>query len=103
MESSIIYPFRFLRFVFFVNLQCQRPPSPYITSVSNNVLGIYLVHNVFVMEIHGSFLHEFILHRMSWLNIYVYIFIYSVVSFILSYLVCMLLKKNKLTSNLITF
>ncbi|BEM07429.1 hypothetical protein SM14VA4_50010 (plasmid) [Serratia marcescens] len=77
-------------------------PSSYTTSISNNILGIYLVHNIFVIEIHGSFLHKFILHTISWLNIYIYIFIYSTLSFILSYLLCILLRKNKLTSKLIT-
>lgn len=76
--------------------------SSYITNISNNILGIYLVHNIFVIEIHGGFVYEFILHANSGLNSYIYIFMYSTISFILSYLLCLLLKKFKFTSKLIT-
>lgn len=76
--------------------------SSFTKSLSNNILGIYLVHNIFVIEIHGGFLHEFIMHLIRGLNVYIYIFIYSTISFILSYLLCIALRQFRLTSRLIT-
>lgn len=88
-------------FLLILNTKIDDISSP-TKNVSDNILGIYLVHNIFVIEIHGGFIHEFIFHVCGGLNIYIYILAYSVVSFILSYLFCTLLRMCKLTSKLIT-
>ncbi|MFD0708363.1 acyltransferase [Photorhabdus luminescens] len=88
-------------FLFLVNLNINGIP-PLIDDVSKNILGIYLVHNIFVIEIHNEFVHNLFLVKFNYINIYVYIIAYSLLAFILSYILCVLLRKSKITSKIIT-
>ncbi|PHM63147.1 acyltransferase [Xenorhabdus ishibashii] len=88
-------------FLFLVNLSVSKISS--ITGdISKNILGIYLVHNIFVVEIHNDFIHKFLLKEFHYVNIYVYIIVYSLLAFVLSYMLCVLLRKSKITSSIIT-
>lgn len=88
-------------FLLGLGLRLEKLP-PLVTEISNNVLGIYLVHNIFVVEIHGGFIHQAILAFVGGLNRYVYIVIYSLLSFILSFLLCVLLRRSGTLARLIT-
>lgn len=88
-------------FLFLVNLNINEIPS-LINDISKNILGIYLVHNIFVIEIHNEFVHNLFLEKFNYINIYVYIIAYSLLAFILSYILCVLLRKSKITSKIIT-
>ncbi|MBC8950688.1 MULTISPECIES: acyltransferase [Xenorhabdus] len=88
-------------FLFLVNLNISKISSV-TEDISKNILGIYLVHNIFVVEIHNDFIHEFLLKEFHYVNIYVYIIVYSLLAFALSYMLCILLRKFKITSSIIT-
>ncbi|NDK97866.1 acyltransferase [Photorhabdus bodei] len=88
-------------FLFLVNLNVREIPF-LIDDISKNILGIYLVHNIFVIEIHNEFIHNFLLKKFNYINVYVYIIAYSLLAFILSYILCVLLRKSKITSKIIT-
>ncbi|WFQ79464.1 acyltransferase family protein [Xenorhabdus sp. SF857] len=88
-------------FLFLVNLNVSKI-SGITADISKNILGIYLVHNIFVVEIHNGFIHEFLLRKFHYVNIYIYIIVYSLLAFLLSYMLCVLLRKFKITSSIIT-
>ncbi|CAI8894691.1 acyltransferase [Kosakonia quasisacchari] len=88
-------------FLFIVNLNINMLPR-WVSNLSDNVLGIYLVHNIFVVEIHSVFIHEKLLGIISEANIYLYIIAYSLLAFVLSYGLCALLKRSKITARIVT-
>ncbi|CAM3927911.1 acetyltransferase [Xenorhabdus thuongxuanensis] len=88
-------------FLFLINLNVSKISNT-TKCISKNILGIYLVHNIFVVEIHNDFIHEFLLREFHYVNIYVYIMVYSLLAFALSYMLCILLRKFKVTSSIIT-
>ncbi|OKP04337.1 acyltransferase [Xenorhabdus eapokensis] len=88
-------------FLFLINLNVSKISSA-TENISKNILGIYLVHNIFVVEIHNEFIHEFLLRKFHYVNMYVYIIVYSLLAFALSYMLCVLLRKFKITSSIIT-
>ncbi|PHM71175.1 acyltransferase [Xenorhabdus kozodoii] len=88
-------------FLFLINLNVSKI-SGITADISKNILGIYLVHNIFVVEIHNDFIHEFLLKKFYYVNIYAYIIVYSLLAFFLSYILCVLLRKFKVTSFIIT-
>ncbi|WP_338883306.1 acyltransferase [Xenorhabdus sp. TH1] len=88
-------------FLFLVNLNVSKI-SNITKDINKNILGIYLVHNIFVVEIHNEFIHEFLLREFYYVNIYIYIIVYSLLAFFLSYMLCVLLRKFKITSSIIT-
>ncbi|MFE4110126.1 acyltransferase [Kosakonia sp. YIM B13611] len=88
-------------FLFIVNLNINMLPR-WVSNLSDNVLGIYLVHNIFVVEIHSVFIHEKLLGIISEANIYLYIIAYSLLAFLLSYGLCALLKRSKITARIVT-
>ncbi|AUX72722.1 acyltransferase [Erwinia pyrifoliae] len=88
-------------FLFMININISRIPGV-VDDISKNVLGIYLVHNIFVVEVHSDFIHNSILKTIGGVNNYIYIIIYSLFSFSLSYILCVLLRKSKFTKKFIT-
>ncbi|WP_168405161.1 acyltransferase [Erwinia amylovora] len=88
-------------FLFMVNINISRIPAV-VDDISKNVLGIYLVHNIFVVEVHSDFIHNSIREMIGGTNNYIYIVIYSLFSFTLSYILCVLLRKSKFTRKIIT-
>lgn len=67
----------------------------FITRVGGKTLGIYLVHNIFVLEIDGSPLYDMLYSTFSVLSVYGYILTYSLVAFVLAYWLCCVLSKNR--------
>lgn len=74
----------------------------FISSIGSKTLGIYLVHNIFVLEIDGSRLYDKLYPMFSFLSVYGYILVYSVIAFMLSYWLCCLLSKNRWLHRLIS-
>lgn len=88
-------------FLFMSSLYIYTLP-PWVNRLSDNVLGIYVVHNIFVIEIHNAFIHEKLFGVAGITNIYLYIFLYSLIAFILTYGLCTLLKRTRITARLVT-
>lgn len=91
----------FCTFLFVMNVNINSYPS-IIDDISKSVLGIYLIHNIFVVEVHSDFIHNMILREVGGVNTYFHIVSYSILAFILSYLFCSGLRKSKLTEKIIT-
>lgn len=88
-------------FLFVVNLNINALPR-WVSNVSDSVLGIYLVHNIFVVEVHSVFIHEKLLGSIPGAKSYLYIIAYSLLAFILAYGLCALLKRSKITARIVT-
>lgn len=88
-------------FIFMTSLNISTSPA-WVNHLSENVLGIYLVHNIFVIEIHNAFIHERLLRMTGITDIYLYILFYSLLAFLLSYGLCSLLKRTRVTARLVT-
>ncbi|HGJ5885250.1 acyltransferase [Arsenophonus nasoniae] len=86
-------------FCFFLSINSR---SCYLNKISENVFGIYLIHNLFVIEINGPSLHYYLINFFSPVNIYIYILIYSLISMLLSLYLCILFRRNKISSYIIS-
>lgn len=88
----------------FVLLLCSRVGrlEKMISHVGSKTLGIYLVHNIFIMEINGGWIHHTLYPKLRFLSAYGYIFCYSLLAFIASYFLCCLLSQNRWLNKLIS-
>lgn len=64
-----------------------------ISKVGSKTLGIYLVHNIFVIEINNTALYDRLYPMFSFLSVYGFIVLYGALTFALSYLICCLLSR----------
>ena len=64
-----------------------------IGRVGSKTLGIYLVHNIFVIEINNTALYDRLYPMFSFLSVYGFIVLYGILTFALSYLICCLLSR----------
>nr|WP_113869198.1 acyltransferase [Brenneria salicis]NMN91278.1 surface polysaccharide O-acyltransferase-like enzyme [Brenneria salicis ATCC 15712 = DSM 30166]RBP58101.1 surface polysaccharide O-acyltransferase-like enzyme [Brenneria salicis ATCC 15712 = DSM 30166]RLM29102.1 hypothetical protein BHG07_16090 [Brenneria salicis ATCC 15712 = DSM 30166] len=73
----------------------------HITNISDKVFGIYLIHNIFVIEIYPEVIHGRIAKYFTFLTPYGYTLIYSLVVLIVAYILCCLLDNIKYVRSII--
>lgn len=73
-----------------------------ISRIGSKTLGIYLVHNIFVIEINNPTLYDRLYPAFNFLSVYGFIVIYGVVAFALSYMLCCLLCRQCWLNRLIS-
>lgn len=89
--------------VFYLVLHTRFPRlEGMISRIGSKTLGIYLVHNIFVIEINNASLYDRLYNAFSFLSVYGFIVLYGVVTFALSYALCCLLSKQRWLNRLIS-
>ncbi|WP_175413615.1 acyltransferase [Brenneria rubrifaciens] len=100
-----IFPLQLVCFAFFYSLANVELHSDFvkdfIAKISDKVFGIYLIHNIFVIEIYPEVIHDRIAKYFTFLTPYGYTLIYSFVVLIVAYLLCRLLENIKYVGSII--
>jgi len=98
----LLQPVCLFLFYFLVNLKVTNKYwVSFMDKVGDKVFGIYLVHNLFVIEIHPEVLQGAIAPWFSFLSPYVYTLLYSLAVLTISYVVCSILSRIKYVNTII--